>query len=297
MAETVRYARLPTEQTHPRTRNLDQLTPEQIAARMSREDAAAVRAVGRAKRAIAQAIRLISSRLQDNGRLFFLGAGTSGRLGVIEAAECPPTFSTPPSLVQAIIAGGKGAVFRSREGAEDDRTSAGQLIRRRVRSQDVVVGITASGVTPFVEAGLQAATKLGAATVLVSCHPQSPIAADARILLSTGPEVLAGSTRLKAGTATKLVLNQLTLGSMAALGKTYGNWMVDVRPSSRKLRARAERLVEMLANCPQPEAKKWLTRAHGSVKPAVVMARRNASFAQARRMLRRAQGSLRAALE
>ncbi len=297
MPAAILYHHLPTEQKHPRTANLDLLSPEQLVAAMSREDGAAVRAVGKARRQIAQAIRLISDRLRDGGRLFFVGAGTSGRLGVIEAAECPPTFSTPPSLVQAIIAGGKRAVFRSQEGAEDDRVDGRRQIRKRVRAGDAVVGIAASGVTPFVDAALQAAALLGAATILISCNPRSPIQADVRILLPTGPEVLSGSTRLKAGTATKLVLNMLTLGVMVQLGKTYGNRMVDVRPLSRKLHERSLHLVETLAPCSRTDAARWLKRAGNHVKVAVMMAQSGLTAAAARERLRSARGSLRAALE
>src|SRR5499426_3089826 len=192
---------------------------------------------------MATAVKLIVAALQKGGRLFFVGAGTSGRLGVLEAAECPPTFGTPPRLVQAIMAGGRAAVFRSREGAEDDEGAARRAVRSRVRRHDVVVGITASGRTPFALAALVAARRLGARTVLVACHGGGArVEADVVIAPWAGPEVVAGSTRLKAGTATKLVLNMLTTASMVRLGKVYGNRMVDLQPRSRKLRTRARRL-------------------------------------------------------
>src|SRR3990167_770785 len=266
----VRYDRLPTEQAHPRSHALDRLTPEQLVMLMNREDARVVRAVARQRRAIARAIELIAHGLRCGGRLVFLGAGTSGRLGVIEAAECPPTFHTPPSLVQAFIAGGRRAVFRSAEGAEDRAADARTLVRRRVRTGDVVVGIAASGVTPFVTAGLAEAAKRGAGTILVTCNPRAVSTAHIRIRLSVGPELLTGSTRLKAGTATKLVLNMLTLGAMVQLGKTYGNLMVDVRPTSRKLRARALRIVRELTGASAPSAARLLRRAAGRVKVAVL---------------------------
>src|SRR5712664_1250585 len=183
------------------------MTPREIAALMNREDRRAVLAVGRAQPQIAAAVDMIVAALRDGGRLFFVGAGTSGRLGVLEAAECPPTFGTPRRLVQAIIAGGHAAVFRSREGAEDDARAAARAVGTRVRPGDVVVGVSASGVTPFVRAALAAARRRGARTVLVACNARGR---GLVIAPATGPEVLAGSTRLKAGTATKLVLNTLT---------------------------------------------------------------------------------------
>src|SRR5256885_9093190 len=210
---------------------------------MNREDRRAVAAVGRVRRDLAAAVELIVDALRRGGRLVFVGAGTSGRLGVLEAAECPPTFGTRPGQVQAIMAGGRGSVFRSREGAEDDARAARRAVRARVRRGDVVVGVSASGVTPFVRAALAAASVRGAATILVACNAAR---AEGRALLiapAPGPALLAGSTRLKAGTATKLVLNTLTTASMTRLGKVYGNRMVDLQPRSAKLRAPAERLV------------------------------------------------------
>ena len=296
MARAIFYDRLPTEQRHPRSAALDRLTPQRLLQLMSREDARAIHAVRRQHPQIVRAIRLIAQRLRGGGRLFFLGAGTSGRLGVIEAAECPPTFHTPPSMVQAIIAGGRGAVFRSREGAEDRRVDARRAVQRRIRADDVVVGIAASGVTPFVAEGLRAARRCSAHTVLLTCHPRSAILADVRIALDVGPEVLTGSTRLKAGTATKLALNMLTLGAMVQLGKTYGNLMVDVRPTSRKLRARALRIIQLFARCSPREAANHLRAAHGHVKTAVVMAVHRLSYPAARRRLAHAHGVLRRAL-
>ena len=296
MVRPIRYESLPTEQANPRSRALETFSISRLLRVMHREDVRAVRAVGRQQRQIAGAIRLIVRSLQRGGRLIFLGAGTSGRLGVIEAAECPPTFSTPPSMVQAIIAGGRRAVFTSREGAEDDRASARRAVRQRVRLGDVVVGIAASGVTPFVLEGLRAAVRQGARTVLITCHPGAVRAAHLHIRLSVGPEVLSGSTRLKAGTATKLVLNMLTLGAMVQLGKTYGNLMVDVRPTSRKLRARALHIIRLLTRDSERTAARTLQAAHGDVKVAIVMAMRGLSAATARRCLHRARGSLRVAL-
>ena len=283
-------AGLPTERAHPGSRELDRLPILQMLRLMNREDARVVRAARRQLSQIAQAARGIAQALNvRGGRLFFVGAGTSGRLGVLEAAECPPTFGTSPSTVQAIIAGGPRAVFRSREGAEDDRQAARAAVRRRVRRGDVVVGISASGVTPFVDAALREAAHLGAQTILLTCHPRSPIPAHARITVDTGPELLTGSTRLKAGTATKLVLNMLTLSAMARCGKTQGNLMVDVRPTSQKLRARALRIIRTLARCDEATAARALTAAHGRTKVAVVMAATNCSYRTASRRLKKCQ--------
>jgi N-acetylmuramic acid 6-phosphate etherase len=217
---------------------------------------------------------------------------------VLEAAECPPTFDTPPSLVQAVIAGGKRTVFRSAEGAEDNGPDGARQIRRRVRPGDVVVGIAASGVTPFVRGALKEARRRGAATALVTCNPGVPAsAARVVIALAVGPEVLTGSTRLKAGTATKLALNTLTTASFARLGKVYGNRMVDLRPRSAKLRARALRLVGQLGRVSPREAERLLKAADGRAKVAIAMARLRIDASEARRRLTRAVGSLRQVLE
>jgi N-acetylmuramic acid 6-phosphate etherase len=290
---------LSTERANPASLELDRLSARQIARLMNRQDARAVRAVGRVASRIAAAVELIVASLSRGGRLFFVGAGTSGRLGVLEAAECPPTFGTPPRLVQAIMAGGRGSVFRSREGAEDDEAAAEREVRRRVRDGDVVVGVSASGVTPFVHAALREARRLGATTALVACNAPGAGRIPARVVIDPrpGPEVLAGSTRLKAGTATKLVLNTLTTASMARLGRVHGNRMVDLQPRSRKLRERALRLVEELGGVPRPRAVRALDGARGRVRLAIVIARTGASPRDAARALRRAGGSLRAILE
>jgi N-acetylmuramic acid 6-phosphate etherase len=297
MEGTMRYSRLPTEQPHPLSHALDQLSPLHLVRVMNRDDARVVRAVGRALPRVARAIHLIAQTLRRGGRLFFVGAGTSGRLGVLEAAECPPTFQTDRSTVQAIIAGGRDAVFRSLEGAEDRRADARAIVRRRVRAGDVVVGVSASGVTPFVDEALTTARGRHASTILITCHPRTAIPAHVRIALSVGPELLTGSTRLKSGTATKLVLNMLTLGAMAQCGKTYGNLMVDVRPTSRKLRARAVGIVRTLTGCSARAAARWLRAAGGRVPVAVLMARTGLTYPAALRRLAAANGSLRHALQ
>jgi N-acetylmuramic acid 6-phosphate etherase len=298
MAARVRYERLATERVNPRSARLDRLGARAIATLMNREDRVAVAAVGRVAPAIAAAVDTIVAALAAGGRLFFVGAGTSGRLGVLEAAECPPTFGTRPGLVQAIMAGGRRSVFRSREGAEDDARAADRTVRARVRRGDVVVGVSASGVTPFVRAALATARRQGAATVLVQCSAaRGRVAAGVVIRPVPGPEVLAGSTRLKAGTATKLVLNTLTTASMARLGKIYGNRMIDLQPRSAKLRARAERLVAEIARVGPARARRALNEARGRVRLAIVVARRNLPADAAARALREAGGSLRSVLE
>jgi N-acetylmuramic acid 6-phosphate etherase len=281
-----RRSSIVTERANRASRDLDRLSPLQIARLMNREDRRAVAAAGRAAPRIAAAVSLVTDALAAGGRLFFVGAGTSGRLGVLEAAECPPTFGTPRGLVQAFMAGGRNSVFRSREGAEDDRAAGARIVRARVRPGDVVVGVSASGLTPFVHAALEAADARGARTILVTCNPAiARKRADVVIVAAPGPEVVAGSTRLKAGTATKLVLNTLTTASMARLGKVYGNRMVDLQPRSRKLRERALRLVGSMGGVSRARARRLLAEA-GSVRVAIVMARTRRSAPEARRALR-----------
>lgn len=299
MPRRPRYEALPTEKPNPRSRRLDALSPLQIAALMNREDRRVVGAVGVVRGQIARAVLLIVKAIESGGRLFFVGAGTSGRLGVLEAAECPPTFDTPPSLVQAVIAGGRRSVFRSREGAEDRAGEARRVLGRRVQPGDVVVGIAASGVTPFVRAALAVARRRRCRTILVAMNSRSPIRrfADVVIAPRVGPEVLTGSTRLKAGTATKMILNMLTTGAFVRLGKTYGNWMVDLQPRSRKLRARAERLVQLLGRVPRSRARGYLRAAKGRTKVAILMARKKISAREAASLLREASDSLRRCLD
>lgn len=298
MARPVNYARLPTERVNPRSRFLDRLSVIQLLRLMNREDRRVPQAVARVVPDVARAVSLIVNALQHGRRLFFLGAGTSGRLGVIEAAECPPTFNTPPSLVQAIIAGGRDAVFHSREGAEDDRRSARKEVKRRVRASDVVVGIAASGITPFVEAGLRTAKAKRAHAVLVTCHRQAHARRLAEVVIApqVGPELITGSTRLKAGTATKLILNMLTVATMVRLGKVHGNLMVDVRPTSKKLKARALRIIQTLAKVSAQEAARALRQARGHVKLAIVLAARQVDVATAKRLLAQHGGILRRTL-
>lgn len=292
------YARLPTEKSNPRSRHIDCLPVERILEIINQEDTKVPLAVARVKKKIARAVTLIVARLKKGGRLFFAGAGTSGRLAILEAAECPPTFNTPPSLVQAVIAGGKKAVFRSQEGTEDRRDEGYKIFSRKITGKDVLVGIAASGVTPFVAGALQAAKAKKASTILIACNSAPPFKnlADCLISPRTGPEVITGSTRLKAGTATKLILNMLTVASMIQLGRVYQNWMVDLQPKSRKLRARALRLIERLGEVSPKEALDYFERARKNAKPAILMARKRLNYSQALKKLKSASGFLRKAL-
>lgn len=294
----INYARLPTEQPNPKSQKLDLLTVDQILTVINDEDSSVPKAVKKVKHQITDAVNLICSALRNKGRLIFAGAGTSGRLAVIEAAECPPTFGTPPSLVQAVIAGGRKAVFRSQEGAEDKSEEAEKIFRKKLTKRDVLVGIAASGVTPFVRGALKAANEKGASTILISCHSSTPLRSLANCIISpnVGPEVISGSTRLKAGTATKLILNMLTATSMIRLGKVYQNWMVDVQPKSKKLTARALRLIQKLGEVSNVDAHKYMIRAHMNVKLAILMAKMGYGYAEARNKLNRASGFLRRAL-
>jgi len=280
-----------TERRNPRTRRLDRMSPREIVDLIHREDAGVPASVARVGAATARAAGLIVARLRKGGRLFLVGAGTSGRFAVLEAAECPPTFGTPPSLVQAVIAGGRRAVTRSVEGAEDD-ARAGARSMRPVRPVDAVIGIAASGATPFVRAALAEARRRGAGTVFLSCSPAGKIA-DVHIVPRVGPEVVAGSTRLKAGTATKLVLNAITVAVMTRLGKVYENLMVDVRPTNAKLRDRARRIVRELTGRDPDGA---LEKSDWRVKTAVVMLKRGVGAREADRMLANERGNLRSVL-
>ncbi|MFM1902153.1 MAG: N-acetylmuramic acid 6-phosphate etherase [Planctomycetota bacterium] len=290
---------LATEAVNPASTRIDQLDPLGIVRLMNSEDSRVAAAVAAAEAPIARAIELVASRLAAGGRLIYLGAGTSGRLGVLDAAECPPTFSTPPGLVLGLIAGGSTALTTAVEGAEDrPELAVADLSSVAVGPCDVVVGIATSGRTPYVIGGLAHARSLGAATIGFACTPEPELAdvADELIVVEVGPEIIAGSTRLKAGTATKLVLNMLTTGTMVRLGKTYGNLMVDLRATNSKLLVRARRLVARLAEVSEEEAEQLLAAADGELKTAVVSRVRGVSAAEARALLSAAGGQLRAAL-
>jgi len=290
--------KLVTEQRNPRSRNLDKLTTAQIVKLMNQEDRRVPLAVGRELKNITRAVDLIVERMRRGGRLFYVGAGTSGRLGVLDATECPPTFGTPRTLVQGIIAGGHRALVRSVEGSEDDsKTSQVALRKHRVGERDIVVGIMASRRTPYALGALEYGRKVGAATIAVTANPTgAPLKCDVVIAPRVGPEVVTGSTRLKAGTAQKLVLNMLTTGAMVRLGKVYENLMVDLRTASRKLEERTKRVFMNATGATYEETGPWLKRAGGSLKVAIVMRRAGVTRAEAERRLKETQGWVREAI-
>ncbi|QSJ15516.1 N-acetylmuramic acid 6-phosphate etherase [Nostoc sp. UHCC 0702] len=300
MANLQERGHLLTEQVNPNSLNLDQLSSSELVELFNSEDLKAVEAVAAAKIQLAQAIDRTAERLRQGGRLFYVGAGTSGRLGVLDAAECPPTFCTPPELVQGIIAGGAGALVRSSEDLED-RAEDGEaaIATRHVTQLDVVVGITAGGTTPFVYGALNAARQRGAITIFIACVPATQVQfeADIDIRLLTGPEVIAGSTRLKAGTATKLTLNILSTGVMVKLGKVYGNRMVDVAVTNQKLRDRALRILQDLTGLSREAAGFILERSGKWVKLALLMHWTGLEKDAGDRLLTEHQGNLREAVE
>lgn len=276
--------------------DLDRLSAAEIVARVNGENEAVPRAVAAVAADVARGVELLVDRMRSGGRMILVGAGTSGRLAVLEASECPPTFDTPPELVVAIMAGGPECVWASKEGAEDDaEDGARQAKARNLRAEDTVVGIAASGVTPFVHGALRAAQETGAGRILVTCQPV-PDAADVVIAPLVGPEVITGSTRLKAGTACKLVLNTLTVATMVRLGKVYENLMVDLQPKSDKLVARARRILRTLTGADDAAAEAALRASGNRTKVAIVMLRRGVDRAEAERLLANAGGMLRGAL-
>lgn len=298
-------AGLTTEALNPRSAELDRRSVPEILALISEEDESVPLSVRREIDAIARAVELVVHRLRRGGRLFYVGAGTSGRLGVLDAAECPPTFGTDPDLVQGIIAGGMGAVSRAVEGAEDDAEAApAALASRGVGAADVVVGLAASRRTPFVLAALRYAREVGAGTVLVSMNAVSMNAApepaeaavDVAICPVVGPEIIMGSTRMKAGTAQKLILNMISTAAMVRLGKVYGNLMVDLRATSQKLAERSKRLVMMTVGVDYDTAARLLEEAGGKVKIAILIGRLGTTREAAEARLHAAQGFLRRAL-
>ena len=286
-----------TEQRNPRSERVDVASSLEIVDIMNAEDARVAGVVQGQREQIARAIDLIVAAFKAGGRLVYVGAGTSGRLGVLDATECPPTFGVPPTMVTGVIAGGYPALVKSAEGAEDD-VNAGMVAMdtAQVTNRDVVVGIAASGTTPYVRAALGKAQTLGATTVLLTCAmPPKVLAETCDVIINpvVGPEVVTGSTRLKAGTATKLVLNTLSTGAMIRLGKVFGNLMVDLMALSAKLHDRGERIVMEVGGVSRDEARQAIERAKGSVKLAIVMARRKVDAAEARRLLETADGFVR----
>ena len=289
-----------TERRNPRTADIDLASPLEIVDLMSAEDRSVADAVATQREPIARAVALIEAAFRSGHRLLYAGAGTSGRLGVLDASECPPTFGSDPALVRGLIAGGTAAMFRSQEGAEDaPEGGRADLEAEGLVAGDVVVGIAASGTTPYVRGALAHARAVGARTVLVACSPPPPEVAetlDVLILPITGPEVVTGSTRLKAGTATKMVLNMLTTGAMIRLGKTYGNLMVDLQATNAKLRDRAERLLMVTCGLGRDAAREALDAADGRVKVAIVMRQLGTDRATARARLDAAGGVVRRVL-
>ncbi len=291
---------LTTEARNPDSEELDGLSPAEIVELINAEDAKVAAAVGEQAANIAKAIEVIANRLGNGGRLVYIGAGTSGRLGLLDAAECPPTFNSDPSQVVGIIAGGPKAMLRAVEGAEDSPDLAAEDLKNiDLCSQDVVVGIATSGRTPFVLGALDYARSQGAYTIGLSCNRDAAIAARADLSIApvVGPEVVSGSTRMKAGTATKMVLNMLTTGAMVGMGKTYGNLMVDLQATNTKLTERAKRIVCDLTDLTSDQAAVLLGRCDGELKTAIVAHRLNQEPGDARLRLKASRGHLKRALE
>ncbi len=300
MTELQDRGHLLTEQVNPNSLNLDGLSSLELVDLFNQEDAKVLAAIAMARAELAAAIDITATALRSGGRLFYVGAGTSGRLGVLDAAECPPTFCTPPELVQGIIAGGAGALVRSSEDLEDRFEDGYEAIAmRHIGQHDVVLGITAGGTTPFVLGAIEAARSRGASTIFLACVPadQAPANADVDIRLLVGPEILAGSTRLKAGTVTKLALNIISTSVMVKLGKVYGNRMVDVAVTNNKLRDRSLRILQDLTRLSRSDCAYLLDASGLSVKRALVMHWTGLDKEDAQKLLDANQGQLRTAVE
>ena len=289
-----------TETRNPRTMNLDEMTPLQIVTAMNMEDREVPLSIAEVLPEIAEAVSIIEHAFLEGGRLFYMGAGTSGRLGVLDASECPPTYGVDPGMVVGLIAGGEKAFIKAVEGAEDSRELGRQdLIDNNLNSRDVVVGIAASGRTPYVLGGLDYANRMNCKTIAISCNKGSAIgqAAGLAIEAEPGPEVLTGSTRLKAGTVQKLILNMLSTASMVRIGKAYQNLMVDVVQSNEKLRTRAENIVMDATGVERTVARKTIDEADGKVKTAITMILADCDAAAATELLDRAKGHVREAIK
>jgi N-acetylmuramic acid 6-phosphate etherase len=294
-----KWQALPTEAINPASLGIDKLAADDIVDLMLNEDRKMLAAVQRERERIAVGIEMLAAALRRGGRILFVGAGTSGRLGLLESAEMPLTFSTEPDQVQAVIAGGRDAIFGAKEGVEDHfEEGARAMTRLRPGKKDVIIGVSASGTAPFVRGALTRARKAGARIIFVTCDPGTGLQTfvDLTIAPGVGAEVIAGSTRLKAGTATKLVLNMLTTGAMVRVGKTYGNLMVDTHTGSEKLKDRARRIVNIVTGLEHDEADKLLARAKWNVKAALVMQRTGLPLNQALARLRKSNDSMREAL-
>jgi N-acetylmuramic acid 6-phosphate etherase len=299
MAARSKWQGLPTEAINPATLAIDKLSAADIVEGMLNEDRKMLAAVQREKDRIAVGVEIITQVLRKGGRVIFVGAGTSGRLGVLEAAEMPPTFGTSPDLVQAIMAGGRRAIVRPREGVEDNyEEGARSMNRLKPSKKDVVIGVSASGMTQFVRGALTRARRATSKIIFVTCDPRTDLQTfvDLTIAPAVGPEVIAGSTRLKAGTATKIVLNMLTTASMIRIGKTYGNLMVDVQTGSEKLRDRARRIIIIVTGLEYDDADKLLRKAHWNVKAAIVMQKSGLTYPRSLARLRRAHDFVRDAI-
>lgn len=288
-----------TEKSNSKSKNIDQLSTQGIVSLINAEDMLVAPAVKKESKKIAAAVDMIVGRFREGGRLFYVGAGTSGRLGVLDASECPPTFGVRPSLVQGIIAGGRGALVKSAEGAEDNEEDGAQaVIKKGISAKDAVVGIAACGMTPYVHGALKQAMKIGSAAIFITCAPETVRHIPAEIVINpvVGPEVITGSTRMKAGTATKLVLNTLTTAAMIKMGKVYGNLMVDLNATNEKLRDRSQRIVMQITGLSPAKTAKLLARSNGKVKEAVVMHFRKVNLSEAITILNECEQSLRKAI-
>ena len=292
-------SKLTTEKRNSRTKKIDTLSTLEIVTTINKQDQAVAQAVARQAKQIAKAVDVIVNGFKRGGRLFYVGAGTSGRLGVLDASECPPTYGVNPQMVQGVIAGGKRALVRSVEGAEDHAADGAKALKsKRLKDVDVVCGIAACGITPFVHGAVEYARQMGCATLFVTCAPQSKklITADVIITAVVGPEVITGSTRMKAGTATKLVLNTLTTSAMIKMGKVYGNLMVDVKITNDKLRDRAQRIIMAITGVSRSLAQSLLEKSNGLVKPAIVMHAKKVDLITALEILKASDNFLRIAI-
>lgn len=292
--------KLTTEQRNPKTMELDSFSPIEIARVMNEENTNVIKAIDEVLPQVASAIEWAGEALNAGGRIIYMGAGTSGRLGVLDAVECPPTFGVSYDTVVGLIAGGEGAFVKAAEGAEDNaEAGAADLAALELESRDIVIGIAASGRTPYVIGGLRYANEAGCRTVAIACNKDSAVGAEAQLAIEpvTGPEVLTGSTRLKAGTAQKLVLNMISTGSMVAAGKVYQNLMVDVKQSNEKLRVRAQNIVMMATECTREQAAEALEACDNHVKGAIAMLLLDCDATAAEAALDEAHGHVRAAVE
>ena len=298
-AQTLQLQKMSTETRNPASMNLDEMSALEIVTLMNREDENVPKAIAKVLPEIAKTVELVVHAFENGGRLFYIGSGTSGRLGVLDASECPPTFGVSPDLVVGLISGGRDALVKSNEGTEDSEELAEKDLRERgLNEKDVVVGVAASGRTPYVVGGLRYAKACGCHTAAIACNADSQIGKEAEIAIEAvvGPEVLTGSTRLKSGTAQKLILNMISTGAMVRTGKVYQNLMVDVVQSNEKLRVRAENIVIEATGAPRDKARALIDEAGGSVKTAITAILANCTVEEAKERLAKAKGHVRAAL-